>query len=298
MTIYSAIDVPVSGDGTLHVGLWDSDDIGRAFPRTVFLAIHGITATHRAWPLVAERLTSRPGVRVVAPDLRGRGRSAGLPGPWGMSTHADDLKNVVDAVDAIGRVVVIGHSMGAYVAVTFARRYPGVTKRLVLVDGGLPLPVPQGLTDEQILHATIGPAAERLAMRFESRLQYQDYWKRHPALGPFWSPTIAKYVDYDLVGTEPELRSSARIDAVCADMADVSTGSDYRQAWEHLSTQTVFLSAPAGMLGKPPGLFAPDVVDRCALAQPLLTAHEIAGTNHYTIVMSDSGAEAVVRYVH
>ena len=42
------------------------------------LALHGITANHLAWQLVAEAL---PDLRIVAPDLRGRGRSGELPGP-------------------------------------------------------------------------------------------------------------------------------------------------------------------------------------------------------------------------
>ncbi|MFZ5850408.1 MAG: alpha/beta fold hydrolase, partial [Actinomycetota bacterium] len=77
MTAYRTLDVPVDG-GTLRVGVW-----GEAGP--VVLAVHGITANHRTWDLVADRL---PDVRLVAPDLRGRGRSATLPGPFGMARHA------------------------------------------------------------------------------------------------------------------------------------------------------------------------------------------------------------------
>jgi pimeloyl-ACP methyl ester carboxylesterase len=295
VTTYSSLDVPVGDEGGLHVGVWDSDDLGGDAPRTGYLAIHGITAHHLEWPLVAERLTAGPGVRVAAPDLRGRGRSAGLPGPWGMAAHADDLAAVVDAIGAAGPVVVIGHSMGAYVAVTFAHRHPDYTERLVLVDGGLPLPLPEGLTTEQLLHATIGPAAERLAMRFESREQYHDFWRKHPAVGPSWSPAVAEYVDYDLVGTAPGLHSSAEIDAVSADLADIATGTDFALGWQNLAKPAVFFSAPAGMLGQPPGLFAPGLVASHVQAQPLLTHHEVPGVNHYTIVMSDAGADAVVR---
>jgi pimeloyl-ACP methyl ester carboxylesterase len=45
----------------------------------VVLAVHGITASSRAWLTVARHLGDR--VTVIAPDLRGRGASAGLPGP-------------------------------------------------------------------------------------------------------------------------------------------------------------------------------------------------------------------------
>jgi pimeloyl-ACP methyl ester carboxylesterase len=63
----------------------------RAFgegPR-VAIALHGITASAMAWPVVARALPAD--WTVLAPDLRGRGASAGLPGPYGLDRHADDV---------------------------------------------------------------------------------------------------------------------------------------------------------------------------------------------------------------
>jgi len=64
------IDVPVEG-GTLAAYRWSGDG-------PVVLAAHGITSNHRSWGLVAAALDGA--ATLVAPDLRGRGRSNGLPG--------------------------------------------------------------------------------------------------------------------------------------------------------------------------------------------------------------------------
>jgi pimeloyl-ACP methyl ester carboxylesterase len=70
--------------------------------------------------------------RVIVPDLPGRGRSSRLPGPYTADRMADDLARFLEA-HGIPRVNVLGYSRGGAIAQQFARRYPGRTKRLVLV---------------------------------------------------------------------------------------------------------------------------------------------------------------------
>lgn len=150
---YRTLAAQVRG-GTLHVGVWGPDD-----PDTpTLLAVHGVTASHKCWLLLAEEL---PEVRIIAPDLRGRGRSNALPGPYGMASHADDLATVLATVN-VNSAVVAGHSMGGFVSVVLAHRYPELVRSLILVNGGLPLQVPAGLSDEQVIRSVLGAAAERL----------------------------------------------------------------------------------------------------------------------------------------
>ena len=273
---YRRIPVPVDG-GELTVGLW-----GDGAP--VVLAVHGITASHLAWMAVADRLAGAGTLAAV--DLRGRGGSAQLPGPYGMERHAADCVAVLDAL-GVASTVVAGHSMGGFVALVLADRHPDQVTRLVLVDGGPPLPRPPDGTPEEQVARGLGPAARRLSMRFANRAAYREYWRAHPAFRA-WSPTIESYIDYDLTGTEPQLRSRVSPDAMRQDYLDMHFGDTPAHAWRALRRPAVFLRAERGMLDEPASLYPqPDPI---AARVPLRT---VPGTNHYTILLADPGATAV-----
>src|SRR5688500_16553728 len=97
------IDVPVSG-GRLRVARW-----GRG--PNVAIGAHGITGSSMGWSVVGRHLDDD--WTLLAPDLRGRGESRDLPGPFGLEAHADDLAAVASHVGA-EQFVLAGHSMGAY----------------------------------------------------------------------------------------------------------------------------------------------------------------------------------------
>ena len=120
---YRTVDVPVSG-GDVRAGVWDP--IGAEGPVPTVPAIHGVTSSHLAWQFLVEQL---PGVRVIAPDLRGRGASNAIEGPAGMTAHATDMIAVLDAFE-LEAVPEVGHSMGGFVAVVLAHLHPrGITPR-------------------------------------------------------------------------------------------------------------------------------------------------------------------------
>ena len=119
------------------------------------VAAHGITANALAWASLAEALDGR--VHLVAPDLRGRGRSRDVTGPWGIAADADDVIAVLDHT-GLARVVLVGHSMGAFVASVAAARHPDRVGALVAVDGGLGYTVPEQFDPDAFLEATVGPA--------------------------------------------------------------------------------------------------------------------------------------------
>ena len=285
---YRTTEIPVRG-GTLHTAIWGPED--PAAP--TILAVHGVTASHKAWPKLAEAL---PEVRIIAPDLRGRGRSNDLPAPYGMPSHAEDLDAVLAALTS-GPVVVVGHSMGGFVSVVLANLYPERVRSLVLVDGGLPLQVPAELSDDQIVAAVLGPAAERLNATFPSRDAYRSYWKQHPAFSADWSPAVEEYVDYDLTGEEPVLRPATRYQAMAEDTAELRRGPSLLKALDELTVDTLALRAPRGLLDEPAGLYAPGYLDSWAEKLPALKVREVPDVNHYTIIMGGAGAAAVAAAV-
>ena len=284
---YRIHDVPTSG-GTLRVGEWGPDD--PAAPTVI--AVHGITASHLSWALVAGAMSQ---VRFIAADLRGRGRSSGLPGPYGMARHAADLEAVIEALQ-LPPAILVGHSMGAFVAVVTASLHPDRFTEVLLIDGGLPLAVPAGISREDLLEATLGPAARRLSMTFPDRASYLEFWKKHPAFADDWSQAVVDYANYDLTGTEPQLRSSASLEAVKQDSMDLYHGDSVLAALAGLAgsgAPITLLTAPRGLLNEIPGLYSPSEVERWRAELPAVTIREVPDVNHYTIVLGATGASAI-----
>ncbi|MGI8947421.1 MAG: alpha/beta hydrolase [Ornithinimicrobium sp.] len=286
---YHRVTVPVRG-GDLMVGVWEAQaDTLSTSPGGVqrsVLAVHGITSSHLAWPAVAAAL---PDVRIIAPDLRGRGRSRDLPGPYGMPTHADDCAAVLDHL-GVDRVVAVGHSMGAFVCLVLADRHGARVSSLVLIDGGMPLLPPAGIAPEELADAVLTPVSQRLERTFPSRTAYRDYWLAHPAIGPWWSELTAAYVDYDLVGVEPELRSATRVEALEEDTRELVDGESVSGALQRLTHPTSWLLAPRGLMDEVPPLYPPAAREHWRAQHPQVEVGEIEDVNHYTAVMAPDGA--------
>lgn len=292
---YDAFDVPVPG-GALRVGRWGSNEADAP----VAIAAHGITGNHLSWQAVARALGDD--VSLVAPDLRGRARSAGLPGPFGMAAHADDVRAVLDHF-GVDRAVVVGHSMGGFVAAVTAERHSDRARAVVLVDGGLPLPVPGGLDvrsldPDRVVAAVIGPARARLDMTFASGDDYRAFWRAHPAFAGAWSDEVEAFVDYDLTGEPPLCRSSVSLDAVLADTEDMFVRPDAREAVGRLPCPAFVLRAARGMLNEVPPLYTDEAVAARLKEWPQIRNDVVVDdTNHYTIVLSPHGAKAVAEEI-
>jgi len=280
---YELVSVPVDG-GDLAVGVWN-----RGAARTV-LAFHGISGSHQSWRAVARAL---PDIAFVAPDLRGRGRSRELVGPFGMVEHAVDGATVLEHLGIEVSVEVLGHSMGGFVAMRFAEFYAERVARVTLVDGGIPLPLPTDVPVEELMKQTLGPALARLSQTYPTRESYLEFWRAHPAFANDWTEDVVAYVDYDLVGEEPLLRSSASGEAVLGDAVEQGVGTLADRPWDFVAQPIAFLRAQRGMMDGPEGLYAKEYVEEFAGWHPNLHLIEVPDVNHYTIIMKQAGADAV-----
>jgi 3-oxoadipate enol-lactonase len=103
---------------------------------TPVLLIHGFPLDHTMWSAQIDALAGR--CRVIAPDLRGFGQSSTRYGKSdliiSMEEYADDLAELLDELNVREPIVLVGFSMGGYIAWQFIRKYPDLVRALVQCD--------------------------------------------------------------------------------------------------------------------------------------------------------------------
>ncbi len=119
---------------------------GREFdpglPSIVF--IHGAANDHSVWTLQA-RYFAHHGFNALAVDLPGHGRSFGTARTT-IAQYADWLIGLLDN-GAIERAALVGHSMGALIALDAAARHPARIEKIALLGVSTPMPVAEDLLE-------------------------------------------------------------------------------------------------------------------------------------------------------
>jgi len=93
------------------------------------LFLHGFTESSEIWKYYSVFLSKYYSCMTI--DLPGHGKSEALNGEHSMEEMAEIVKNILD-INAITECILIGHSMGGYVALAFAEKYPELLKGLCL----------------------------------------------------------------------------------------------------------------------------------------------------------------------
>jgi len=256
------------------------------------LLIHGVTSSNRAFQLFADSLIAR-GKTPFAVDLRGRGDSNNLQAPFGMKQHAHDMAAVIDHF-GWNKPDVIGHSMGGFVAAALVGLFADKVGEVVFADGGVPLPMPPGMTVEQIMPFVLGPAMTRLAMEFENKEAYRNYWKPQAAFVKGWSAVLDEYVDYDLRGK----KASTNPQAVEEDSRDLFGDDLIVKSLQGLQKPAIFIKAERGLQNEEGGLYPMPVLDAVLPAYPMLKLEFLADCNHYDMFLEATGAEKIAHMIY
>jgi pimeloyl-ACP methyl ester carboxylesterase len=207
-----------------------------------------------------------------------------------MEAHARDMVEVLNFLK-LERVDVVGHSMGAFVAVALLGMYPERVGRSILIDGGLRLALPAGFTVEMVLPAILGPALARLQMVFETKEEYRNYWRPQAAFIKGWSTAHDEYSDYDLIGEAPHLRPSTNPAAVEEDSRDLFVQELIDKTLQNLKDDVLMLRAERGLQNEKTPLYSQPVLDALLPNYPKVKVITVENTNHYDILLDQNGAD-------
>jgi pimeloyl-ACP methyl ester carboxylesterase len=93
--------------------------------------IHGYTDSARDWVPLAPYLSPR--LRLILVDIRGHGRSGKPECCYTRFDFAYDIKLLLDVL-GVQQADIVGHSMGSFIAQTFAEYWPERTRRVILIS--------------------------------------------------------------------------------------------------------------------------------------------------------------------
>ncbi|NOU91876.1 alpha/beta fold hydrolase [Paenibacillus sp. LMG 31456] len=92
--------------------------------------LHGFCGSSAYWNKLMPLLPNN--YRIIAPDLRGHGSSSAPEGDYTMEVLAEDLAQLLQHLK-VEQAIVLGHSLGGYVTLAFAERYPNLLKAFGLI---------------------------------------------------------------------------------------------------------------------------------------------------------------------
>ncbi len=256
-------------------------------PTVLFL--HGLGSTGRHASPLADAL---PHARVIAPDLRGRGGSSELRGPSGLGAHADDLVAVADVL-GLDDFVLVGHSLGAYLAPVLAERLAGRVSSMVLLDGGLPPKLPRLLARKSLVRWKFRKDAQKGLGPWQDVDAFVAA-SMAPGLTarPDLLPLVTEWVRDDLVGEPGRLIPRGDVDRMIDDAVDSFFGDATVSALDHLSVATRLLAAAHGATDRDPPLLADEVLRRWQQRIPALTTERVQA-NHLTLLFAPEVVRAI-----
>ena len=266
----------------LHYQTWGAPNSDRAV-----VLIHGLTANHKTWALLGPHLANA-GYFVIAPDLRGRGLSGKPTQGYGVAIHAADLLDLLDAHN-IRQADIVGHSLGAVIAMYLGAVQPARVRKLTLIDAGGKIP-------EDTAQA-IGASVARLGASYPSLDAFLALMRQLPMMTE-WTPLWEDYFRYD-AEVRPDGTVASRVPKSAIEEESLALALTRSEALPDLIRMpTLLIRATVGLLGPDRGFILPrdeaervrDIIAGCQLI-------EIADTNHYTVVTVPPFADAVSAFL-
>ena len=267
----------IADDITLHVLQWGKQG-------TPVVCVHGLTANAFCFQAIADELASDH--RVFAYDLRGRGDSDKPETGYSVPIHAADLAELIKELE-LERPIIIGHSLGALIALYFAAHYPLALSKLVLIDAGAPLPWNTPEEQPAWLAASVG----RLGVPVPSFKEYIERLKMAPFLSP-WNEYFDLYFKHDVF-----VEHDGSVASKCYREGVIEEGLRYGEAqpeqqWAKVEVPTLLLRAGQGMFSDSDQLLPEASAERMLKAMKQCHYVNYPTLNHYTIVFNAASGPA------
>lgn len=255
---------------------------GEAQENLVFLP--GLTANaHMVDGLIAASLGEQ--YRVLAPDWRGRGRSAKPDTGYSIGDHAADVLALLDLL-AIDRVVLAGHSFGGLVAYYMAACYPHRVKKLIVLDSSV-------LLISERTRNIVQSSLDRLGRRVASMERYLQAMREAPFLQGMWNEALERYYRSDVKSHDDgSVQALARPEAI-AETIDMEFVEPWNEHIAAIRQPVLLLNAlePYGPEGAPPIL--PEEMARETAAALADCRYVTVPGNHVTMLFGDNAREVV-----
>jgi pimeloyl-ACP methyl ester carboxylesterase len=248
--------------------------------------LHGLSANaHSFGGLIATGLGRH--FRVIAPDLRGRARSAKPDTGYLMADHARDVIALLDGL-GLDRVTIAGHSFGGYLGIYLAANFPDRVERLVVIDSAI--------TTHPRIGVMLKPSLDRLTRVAPSAAAYLAEVRGAAYLEGAWDEHVEQYfraeVQENRDGTAQSLTSAAAIG-----QAAVGLSMEPWLHWvQHVAQPVLLLNAlgPYGPAGAPPLM---DEISARATARAFPDGEYVPVPGNHITMMFGEGATAIARAI-
>ena len=240
-------------------------DWGEGSPRHLML-LHGLGSQAHTWDQFASEASDS--FRVIAPDLRGHGESGHAEDGYTLDRFAADVKAIARHLN-LHAFELVGHSLGALIAMRFTAEHPALVKHLVLVDGGPGLDVEaarEGSTDSFVRPLGFDTEEEAKVWYRERNSTRSDWWVEERVNYSMKQNWAGKWV----------FRHDPELYWVLED-ASIQAQEEQQRNWDALAN----IVCPVLILwGQESTLLSPETARRIADTAPHATLVEIAAAGH------------------
>ncbi|MBY0385497.1 alpha/beta hydrolase [bacterium] len=235
-----------------------------ANPKLVFL--HGLMGFGSNWKTMARHFEDQ--YQILLYDQRGHGRSIQPEKGYRIEDYVSDLEHILSEL-GWGKIVLVGHSMGARVAAAFAEKNPQSTEKLILVDMGPTSNMATMISTEEKIKSVPVP--------FVSREEARAYFDG-PFLEKYKNETLKQFFYANLETQQnAEMKWRFYLPGVLETLWQSRTSDQWR-AYSHFSMPTLLVR------GEKSADFPQPLFDEVLVKNKKITGVVLSGAGHWVHV--------------